>query len=116
MRLQPGSRCNQGVFYSESSDQDVHKSSNQAHFKPNFEHHENLLTFTEDDQESSFLERLNQVIKAILWQSNFLIPVASASIGGMEVTIPCSGRDSVHNPTCLAVLCNARFYWLFISK
>ena len=43
----------------------------------------------DDNQESSFLERQNQAIKAIFWRSNFLIPVTSTSIGGMEVSTPC---------------------------
>ena len=46
--------------------------------------------FTDDNQEPSFLEKWDQAIKAIFWWSNFLIPVASASIGGMEVTTTCS--------------------------
>ena len=47
MHLWPGSRCNQvikGYFWSESSNQGVHKSSDQAPLWVNFGQHENLLS------------------------------------------------------------------------
>ena len=68
------------VFYSESSDQDV---CDQAPLKANFEQHNSIQSFTDDDLESSLLKRQNQVIKAIFQWLKFLISVASASIGGM---------------------------------